>query len=81
MNAHEVVFMVDEVGMTPQQAIASSTIKPARLLRRQYQLGSIEAGKFADLIATRVDPFDDITALTALHWVMKGGRIYRSDGS
>jgi imidazolonepropionase-like amidohydrolase len=81
MNAHEVVFMVNEIGMTPAQAIASSTIKPARLLRRQKQLGSIEVGKFADLVASRVDPFDDVTALTSLHWVMKGGRVYRSDGS
>ncbi|MGD9997767.1 MAG: amidohydrolase family protein [Ilumatobacteraceae bacterium] len=79
MNTHEVVFMVNEIGMTPQQAIASSTIKPARLLHRQYQLGSIEPGKFADLIAMRTDPFDDITAVTAVRWVMKGGRVYRSD--
>ncbi|MBI5089574.1 MAG: amidohydrolase family protein [Actinobacteria bacterium] len=81
MNAHEVVFMVNEIGMTPAQAIASSTIKPARLLHRQYQLGSIEAGKLADLIAVPADPFDDIAAITAVHWVMKGGRVYRSDAA
>ena len=56
MNAHELVFMVHEMGMTPAEAIAASTINPARLLRREQQLGSIEVGKAADLIALLADP-------------------------
>ncbi|MCU1362105.1 MAG: hypothetical protein JWN99_3394 [Ilumatobacteraceae bacterium] len=81
MNAHELVFMVNEMGMSSSQAIIASTINPARLLRRQHQLGSIEPGKFADLIAVRADPFEEIETVTNVRWVMKGGRVYRDDAA
>jgi imidazolonepropionase-like amidohydrolase len=77
MNAHELVFMVNDMGMTPAQAIAAATVNAARLLRQQHQLGSIAVGKYADLIAVGADPFDDIATVTFVRWVMKGGRVHR----
>jgi imidazolonepropionase-like amidohydrolase len=77
MNAHELVFMVNQMGMTPAQAITAATVHPARLLRQEHQLGSIEVGKYADLIAVPADPFDDITTVTSVQWVMKGGCVHR----
>lgn len=79
MNAHEVVFLVREVGMTPADAIAASTVNPARLLRREHQLGSIAVGKAADLIAVPADPFDDIEAILGVDFVMRDGTVYRDD--
>ena len=81
MNAHEIVFMVRDMGMTPSQALQAATVNAARLLRRQHQLGSIETGKFADLIAVGANPFDDIETITSVRWVMKGGSVYRDDAA
>lgn len=76
-NARECMLMVEEVGMTPQESIACATLNPARLLRREKDLGSLEPGKYADIIACRGDPLDDISELTRLAFVMKGGAVYK----
>jgi imidazolonepropionase-like amidohydrolase len=54
-------------------------MNPARLLRREKDLGSIEVGKFADLVGCRADPLADITELTRVAFVMKGGAIYKDE--
>src|SRR5713226_728125 len=71
-QAKEFSYMV-KYGMTPMQAIQSATSVGAALLDQQDNLGSIEAGKYADIIAVDGDPLNDITELERVKFVMKGG--------
>ncbi|MGZ8596005.1 MAG: amidohydrolase family protein [Actinomycetota bacterium] len=64
-------------GMTSMQAIRSATIVSAELLRASDDLGSVEPGKFADLVAVAGDPLDDITVLEDVAFVMKGGDVLK----
>lgn len=79
MNASECVFMVRDAGMSAAESIHAATINPARLLRQEKNLGSLEAGKFADIIACRGNPLDDIEELTRVALVMKGGQVYKNE--
>lgn len=64
--------------MTPVQAIRAATADAAQLMGWQDRVGTIEAGKFADLIAVEDDPLKDITELQRVKFVMKGGLVVRS---
>ncbi len=64
-------------GMTPMQAVRSATIVSAELLRASDDLGSVEPGKFADLVAVAGDPLDDISVLEDVAFVMKGGEVVK----
>ena len=77
-NVREIEMMV-ELGMTEMQAIQAATIVNAELLRWEDRIGTIEAGKFADIIAVDGDPLADIMALRDVRFVMVGGRIARSE--
>jgi imidazolonepropionase-like amidohydrolase len=68
-----------EYGMTPMQAIRSATTVAAELLGWSDRIGSLEAGKFADLIAVAGDPLADITELERVKFVMKGGKVYKNE--
>ena len=76
MNAKEFEFMV-EGGMPPIEAIKAATIVNAELLGMKTQLGSVEMGKFADLIAVDENPLQNIKTLQAVRFVMKEGTIYK----
>jgi imidazolonepropionase-like amidohydrolase len=76
-SSREFVRMV-EYGMKPIDAIRSATIRGAELLRMEKQIGSIETGKLADIIAVEGDPLSDIKAITKVTFVMKGGKVYKS---
>jgi imidazolonepropionase-like amidohydrolase len=65
-------------GMTPAQAIRAATTSAAELLGMQNDLGSIAAGKYADLVAVKGDPLSDISLLQKIDFVMKGGEVYKS---
>jgi imidazolonepropionase-like amidohydrolase len=77
-QAKEFSYMV-RYGMSPMQAIQSATVAAADLLQRSSDFGSIETGKFADIIAVNGDPLRDISELERVRFVMKGGEVYRND--
>ncbi len=77
--AVEFPYMV-KYGMTPVQAIRSATGNAAELLDMQNDVGTIAAGKYADLVAVKGDPLSDITLLQKIDFVMKGGEIYKAPG-
>ena len=66
-------------GMTPLQALRAATIEPAKMLGADQDIGSLEVGKYADIVAVAADPAADISALRSIRIVMKGGTIYRQD--
>jgi imidazolonepropionase-like amidohydrolase len=78
-QALEFEALVKQAHMTPARAIQAGTITNAEALGWQDQIGSIEKGKYADLVAVSGDPLADITELQRVTFVMKGGRIIRSD--
>lgn len=71
--------LVKHAGMSPARAIQSATMVNAEALGWQNEIGSIEKGKFADLIAVSGDPLSDITELQRVKFVMKSGRIVRDE--
>jgi len=68
-------------GMTPAQAIRSATVTAAELLGMQDSLGTIEAGKLADIVAVPGDPLGDVSVMEKVDFVMKGGVVYRGASS
>ncbi len=76
-NWKEFGYMI-ESGMPAMEAIQSATVAAAELLDQSSRLGSIEPGKLADIIAVPGDPLTDTTQFGKVHFVMKGGRVFRS---
>jgi len=76
INARQFAFMV-KYGMTPMQAIQSATSNAADLLGKSNLLGSLQPGKYADIIAVLGDPLENIRLLENVKFVMKEGKIYR----
>jgi len=74
----EFEYMV-KFGMTPVQAIRAATSDAAQLMGWQDRVGSIEPGKFADLVAVEGDPTSDITELERVKFVMKGGYVFKNE--
>jgi imidazolonepropionase-like amidohydrolase len=74
--AREFPIMV-KYGMAPIDAIRSATTVASELLGMQNQVGSIETGKVADIVAVPGDPLADITTLEKVNFVMKGGEVFR----
>jgi len=75
-NGREFELLVRFGGMTPMQAIQAGTTSAASLLGWERDVGSIEAGKFADLVAVDGDPLADISLLQRPSFVMKGGEVF-----
>jgi len=68
-----------QYGMTPMQAIHTGTSVAAELLGWSDKAGTVEAGKWADLVAVSGDPLKDITELQKVQFVMKGGAVYKNE--
>jgi imidazolonepropionase-like amidohydrolase len=77
LNAHEFAVLV-RMGMTPLQAIQTATLNASKLLGIGDRAGTLEVGKFADIIAVDNDPTRDVTELERVKFVMKGGRVVRN---
>jgi imidazolonepropionase-like amidohydrolase len=80
-NAEEIVYRVRDGGQRPMDAIISATSLSAESLGMQKQIGSISAAMEADIIATDGNPLEDITAVRRVVFVMKGGKVYKHEGS
>ena len=78
LNAHEFGVYV-RLGMTPLQAIQTSTVNDADLLGWSNKVGTLEPGKWADVIAVDGDPLKDVTTLEHVKFVMKGGTVVKNE--
>ena len=78
-NAREFAYMV-EAGMPAAYALQAATTHAAELLKQAKDLGSIEAGKYADVVAVAGNPLEDIAAMQKVGFVMKAGQVWRRDG-
>jgi imidazolonepropionase-like amidohydrolase len=78
-NAHEFELMV-KAGMPPLFAIQAATTHAAQLLKHDKDLGSLGAGKFADVVAVDGNPLENISLLKQVSFVMKEGVVYKRDG-
>jgi imidazolonepropionase-like amidohydrolase len=76
-NAHEFVLMVEWGGMTPMESIVAGTMNAATLLGWERTIGSLEVGKFADIVAVSGDPLVDIRKMESTVFVMKNGVVYK----
>jgi imidazolonepropionase-like amidohydrolase len=79
-NAHEFELMV-QAGMPPMFALQAATINAALLLKRDQDLGSVAAGKLADVVAVSGDPTTDISRMLHVSFVMKDGVVYKLKGT
>ena len=78
-NAREFFLMVDWGGLTPMESITAGTMNGAKLLGWDKNLGSLNPGKWADIVAVSGDPLKDIHAMERVVFVMKNGVVYRKD--
>ena len=78
-QALDFIALVKHADMTPARVIQSATVINAEALGWQDQIGSIDKGKYADLIAVSGDPLADITELQHVKFVMKGGKVIMND--
>lgn len=77
-NGHEFELMV-QAGMPPMYAIQAATVNASQLLKRDKDLGTLQPGKFADVVAVPGDPIADIGLMTKVSFVMKDGVVYKRD--
>jgi imidazolonepropionase-like amidohydrolase len=78
LNAHEFNVMV-KLGLTPLQSIQAATVNSADLLGWPDKIGTVEPGKWADIIAVDGDPLQDVTTLERVKFVMKGGEVVKNE--
>jgi hypothetical protein len=75
IDLHQEMQVMAEAGLTPMQIIMGSTKYPAEMLRKQNLLGTVEAGKLADVIIVNADPLQDIKNLDKIDTVVQDGRV------
>jgi imidazolonepropionase-like amidohydrolase len=80
-NAKEFGLMVEWGGLTPLQSLTAGTLNAAKLLGWDKRVGTIEAGKWADIVAVPGNPLEDIHRTESVTFVMKGGVIYKGQGA
>jgi imidazolonepropionase-like amidohydrolase len=80
-NAHEFGLMVEWGGLTPMASLNAGTLNAAKLLGWDARVGSLAAGKLADIVAVPGNPLTDIHVTERVNFVMKGGVIYKGAGA
>lgn len=80
LNAHELDVYVNQLGMSPLSALQTATVNAADLMGWSAKTGTLEAGKWADIIGIDKNPLDDVRVLEEVKFVMKGGEVYKEDG-
>jgi imidazolonepropionase-like amidohydrolase len=81
LNAHEIEVYVRDLGMSPLEAIQTATVNAADLMGWTDRTGSLDAGKWADVIAVDGDPLKDVRLLEDVKFVMKAGVVYKGQGA
>ena len=81
LNAHELEVYVRDYGMSPLAALQTATLNAADLMGWTDRVGSLEAGKWADVIAVKGDPLQDVRTLQHVSFVMKGGVVYKDEAA
>jgi imidazolonepropionase-like amidohydrolase len=79
LNAHELDVYVNQLGMAPLTALQTATVNAADLMGWTAKTGSLEVGKWADIIAVDKNPLDDVRVLQDVKFVMKAGVVYKND--
>ena len=77
LNAHELDVYVNQMGMSPLAALQTATVNAADLMGWSAKTGSLEPGKWADLIAVEKNPLEDVRVLQDVKFVMKAGVVYK----
>ena len=80
LNAHELDVYVNQLGMSPLAALQTATVNAADLMGWTAKTGTLEAGKWADIIGVDKNPLEDVRVLQDVKFVMKGGVVYKEDG-
>jgi imidazolonepropionase-like amidohydrolase len=75
-SLHREMELYVEAGFTPMEALQSATIVPARVMGRDKELGTVEAGKLADFVVIDGNPLADVKALRNVVTVVQSGRAY-----
>ena len=79
LNAHELDVYVNQLGMAPLAALQSATTNAADLMGWSAKAGTLEPGKWADIIAVEKNPLDDVRVLEDVKFVMKAGVVYKDE--
>jgi imidazolonepropionase-like amidohydrolase len=79
LNAHELDVYVNQLGMEPLAALQTATVNAAELMGLSAKTGSLEAGKWADMIAVEKNPLEDVRVLQNVKFVMKAGVVYKNE--
>ena len=75
-SVHREIELYVEAGLTPMQALQAATIVPARAMKLDAELGTIEKGKRADLVVLNANPLDQIRNIRTVRWTISDGRVY-----
>ena len=81
LNAHELDVYVNQLGMAPLAALQSATVNASELMGWSAKAGTLEAGKWADIIAVERNPLEDVKVLEDVKFVMKAGVIYKGEAA
>jgi imidazolonepropionase-like amidohydrolase len=79
LNAHELDVYVNQLGMSPLEALKTATVNAADLMGWTAKTGTLEAGKWADMIGVEKNPLEDIRTVEDVKFVMKGGVVYKDE--